>query len=417
MIMKKMTGIFDRTARIVPCKRLFILHVACLAVASSAWAVGFRLPNQDPQAIARGNAFAATADDTAAIYYNPAGITQLQGQNATVGLYFLSTDVSYTSPTGAHAETKDDFVPVPQIYYVFSPTNLPLSFGLGVYAPYGLKLDWGNSNPFNTLAEYGKLLYLCINPVVAWKISDTLSVAVGPTINYSEVTFKKAIGGMPGDQFRFNGTDTKPGFNAGVRWQPIEQLAFGVNYRYTTTLDYHGTSEEFPYAPKTSTSASITFPQFVVVGASYRPNPKWNLEVDVDWTDWDAVNSTTFHGTASGDIVNVFDYRSSFMYEFGVTRQLGKGYSLSGGFFYSENSSPDKSFNPLIPDSDLYLGSIGVAHRGKHWDWALAYQVGYNPSRVITGNEPTPPSLAGQTADGTYKSFNNAINVSVTLKF
>ena len=400
-----------------PCGILLLLCFICLP-APVARAVGFRLPNQDPVAIARGNAFVATADDPAAIYYNPAGITQIPGQQIDMGLYLLSSDVTFHSPTGSgHAETDTTPTPVPQLYYVISPTNMPLSFGLGLYAPYGLKLDWGDNTPFNTLAEYGQLIYLCINPVVAWKVSDSFSIGIGPTINYAEATFHRAIGLSPGDQFRFDGSDTAFGFNAGARWQPVDQWAFGVNYRYSTTENFKGSSHIKPYAPRTDTSLSIEFPQFVVAGVSYRPTPKWNLEVDVDWTDWDSVNSSTFHGTAVGDIVNVFNYESSFMYEFGATRQLPKGYAVSAGFFYSENSIPDKSFNPLIPDSDLYLWSLGLQHKGHRWDWAVAYQIGWNPGRDVSGNMPTPASAIGQTGDGHYEAVNNAVNFSVTLKF
>src|SRR6267142_1799652 len=74
--------------------------VAMLAPLESR-AVGFRLPNQDPEGIARGNAFVATADNPSAIYYNPAGITQLKGQNLSAGLYLLVPGVEYESPTGA----------------------------------------------------------------------------------------------------------------------------------------------------------------------------------------------------------------------------------------------------------------------------------------------------------------------------
>src|SRR5690242_17942254 len=83
--------------------------------------VGFRLPNQDPEAIARGNAFAATADNPSAIYYNPAGITQLKGQSFSVGMYLVSADTEYTSPTGVKTGTDGRFQPVPQMYYVYSP--------------------------------------------------------------------------------------------------------------------------------------------------------------------------------------------------------------------------------------------------------------------------------------------------------
>src|SRR5260221_14444744 len=81
-------------------------------------AVGYRLPNQDPEGIPRGNAFAATADNPSAIYYNPAGITQLEGQQARAGLYLISADTDYTSPSGAKAQTDRTVQAVPQFDYV-----------------------------------------------------------------------------------------------------------------------------------------------------------------------------------------------------------------------------------------------------------------------------------------------------------
>src|SRR5438270_490154 len=103
------------------------LLAALTLAAISAQAVGFRLPNQDPEAIARGNAFAATADDPSAIYYNPAGITQLEGQSVRAGVYAVTPGIDYTSPTGLKASVKSDTVFVPQIYYVVSPKDFPLS--------------------------------------------------------------------------------------------------------------------------------------------------------------------------------------------------------------------------------------------------------------------------------------------------
>jgi long-chain fatty acid transport protein len=377
----------------------------------NASAVAFRLPNQDPEGIARGNAFAATADNPSAIYYNPAGITQLEGQTISAGMYLVSAHTEYTSPTGAKAQTDDKFQPVPQLYYVYSPTNSPLSFGLGVYAPYGLSLDWGTP-PFKTLAENGKLLYATINPIVAWKIHRTLSVGIGPTINYSEAELNRAMGIISGDQFRFKGHGVDYGFNAGLLWQPHEQWSLGVNYRSATKINYRGESEANPIFAPRGTSASIPFPQFVVGGISFRPTEKWNVEFDVDWTDWNSVNTVQFKNTSFGTVPFVLNYQSSFMYEFGVTRKFANGYFASIGYFYSENSSPDANFNPIVPDGDLHLGSFGVGHKGKRWDLTVAYHFATNgDGRVVRGS--TPAGLA----DGTYKTFNQAVNFSAVFKF
>ena len=111
-----------------------------------------------------------------------------------------------------------------------------------------------------------------------------------------------------------------------------------------------------------------------------------------------------------GNVPFILNYTSSFMYEFGVTKQLGKGYFASLGYFYSENSSPDKNFNPIVPDGVLHLGSLGFGHHGQRWDWAFGYHFGYNPGHEVTAD-------SNPLANGTYKTFNNAVNISATYKF
>lgn len=375
-------------------------------------AVGFRLPHQDPEAIARGDAFAATADNPSAIYYNPAGITQLEGNNIRAGIYVVSADTEFTSPDGATAKTDTSLQAVPQLYYVHSFDTAPISVGFGVYAPYGLSLDWGNHSPFNTVAESGSLLYVCFNPVIAWKVHRTLSVAIGPTINYSQATLKRALDPSGATQFKFDGDGMDYGFTAGVLWQPHPMWSFGINYHSATSIDYKGSASQTltPFLPSsTSSSAAIKFPQFVVGGISFRPTPDWNLEFDLDWTEWSQVRTITLDNTPFGNVPFKLNYKSTFLYEFGVTRQLGKRYFASVGYIYNENSSPDANFNPLIPDGNLHIGSVGLGRHGQRWDWAAGFHFAYG--------ERTVQNDTSASANGTYKTFNKGFNVSATYKF
>src|SRR5689334_7043167 len=59
---------------------------------------GLRLLSQDGFASARGEAFVATADNPSAIYYNPAGISQLEGSHLRGGFYGLYLDPTYRPP-------------------------------------------------------------------------------------------------------------------------------------------------------------------------------------------------------------------------------------------------------------------------------------------------------------------------------
>ncbi|HXT40022.1 MAG TPA: outer membrane protein transport protein [Candidatus Angelobacter sp.] len=382
----------------------FFLIVALLP--ARLLALGIRIADQDPFATARGNAFAATADNPSAIYYNPAGITQLEGQNASYSLYAIYLNSHYTSPSGTEVDTKDEIQAVPHLYYTYSMEKLPLSFGLGVYSPYGLGLEWPVNGPFNALATEGRIMYFTANPVAAVKILPTLSVAAGVTINYSQAELKRGLGFAPGE-FKFKGDDTDVGYNIGLLWQPHPMHSFGVSYRSSTTMNFSGHAQ-IPNFREEAT-ASFRFPHNVVVGWSFRPTTNWNFEVNVDWTDWDALDTVNLKANVLGTSIP-FNWQSSFFYEFGATYQFDNGFRLSGGYIYSENSVPESSFSPAVPDSDRHIFSLGAGMKYKRLSWDAAYQLAYGPPRDIRGT-------FGGLADGRYEFISHAITVSLGYAF
>ena len=122
-------------------------------------------------AIARGNAFVATADNPSAIYYNPAGITQLEGQNIQAGsLFYLGIYGDYNSPSGQGIHNDPEVIAAPTLQYTITPKEWPVSFGFGVYEPFGFSVKWPNDAPFRQESLKGSLTYITMNPVVAWKI-------------------------------------------------------------------------------------------------------------------------------------------------------------------------------------------------------------------------------------------------------
>lgn len=380
-----------------------------------AAAVGFRLPNQDPEAIARGNAFVATADNPSAIYHNPAGITQLEGQQLSLGAYLISTNVDFESPAGT-AETDEGIQAVPQFHYVHSLANSSYSWGVGVYVPYGLGIDYGRDTPFSTIAQEAELKYISINPVLAYEVSDALSLALGLTLNYSEVDLRQAVGLLPGDEFRLNGDGWDYGFNLGGLLRLNEKWSIGASFRSETEIGYEGESQVNPLFPaRVPTRAELKFPKNFDVGVAYRPSDLWTFEINLDWTDWSAVESTVFEGTSLGDLPLAFNYKDSTMYEFGVSRVLSNGLIISGGYIFSENSAPDENFTPLNPDSNLQLFSVGLSNRQNDIGWALGYHLAYNGGRTVSGNQSSSPIL--ETADGRYETFNQAVNISLTYSF
>ncbi len=391
--------------------------------------LGFRIADQNAEATARGNAFTATADNPSAVFYNPAGITQLEGTRALLGAYAitLKTRVDLAAP-GAPGEntkfssTNTDLQAVPTFFLTWKPKDQPIALGLGVYAPYGFAVEYPDDTPFRTMAIEGSILYFTINPVIAWKITDSLSVAAGPTISYGQAELVRGIVN-PGDQFKFKGDGVTYGFNAGIMWNPHRMHHFGLTYRSASRIDFSGHSTTnvsaftvpTPFGPfevpgfdsREDSDASFDLPQNIVFGYSFRPTDDWNFEFNLDWTDWDSLNTVTLH-QASGDVALPFNWESSFFYEFGITKKFSHGISASVGYIYSENSVPNESFSPAIPDSNRHIFSAGLGQRYEHFNWYLAYQYSYGPRRTIAQNT---------VADGDYRFDSHAVTLSLGYDF
>lgn len=384
----------------------------------SGFGLGIRIADQDPHATARGNAFVATADNPSAIYYNPAGITQIRGHTASVGVYALTYESQYAGVSGEF-DTKNKPQAVPQIYATCSPENLPLSFGLGVYSPYGLALEWPDRPGFRALAMQGRISYVTVHPVAAWRIHPALSIGAGPTINRAETLLRQGLGTTATDELKFEGDDLDVGWTAGILWQPHEQHSFGFSYRNAGTLDFSGQSTVTgtifgALDGSTAAGARFPFPQHFIVGWSYRPTPKWNLEFNVDWTDWDRLTTVVLNQPGNGALPAVpvtFNWKSSFFYEGGATRHFDGGWRVSAGYIFSENSVPDGSFNPVVPDSDRHIFSVGVGQSGDRIRWDLAYQFAWGPPRLIARGGAFAP------ADGRYEFFSHALALSIRCSF
>jgi long-chain fatty acid transport protein len=411
--------------------RLLALMVSG-ALAMKASANGFLLPDQDAFATARGEAFVATADNPSAIYYNPAGITQLEGNNLRGGVYGIYLNPGYTPTNHTHTfHSSDNLAAVPQLFYTYTPEDSPASFGLGVYAPFGGNMSWPQNAGFRSVAIDGSLTYLTINPVVAFKVLPSLSIGGGVMVNYANMSMDQGLQKyqFPStNYFRFSGDGWSVGYNLGLLWQPYEKVSIGASFRSsaTVTLDGQTAYEDQPHISATNQSAraDFKFPITAIVGISYRPTPKWNLEFDADYTDWSSFEKTTINQSSTSpgvakDIPLTLDWQPSWMYEFGVTRYFDNGWHASAGVVYNENSVPNAYYTPLAADMDRYFLSAGAGYKGKHFNFDIAYQFGYSPTHTVTGSQPssTPAVASGQNANGNYNFISHAVSVSVGWRF
>src|SRR5437667_7142569 len=159
------------------CRVVVWLVLVSLLSPSHARADGFRNPFQSAVAIAQGNAFAAQADDASAIFYNPAGMTQLRGVHQLLGVEFVNVHTNFRSLTGE--TTENDLggpfgLPPPgQLFLTATPRDLGVAWlgdptvGIGPQNPTGSASPYPATGPPTTAITSARLPPLAIKPAAA----------------------------------------------------------------------------------------------------------------------------------------------------------------------------------------------------------------------------------------------------------
>lgn len=127
-----------------------VMSLVLLCLSHDVFALGsggFRNEVVDAEASGKGYCFTAQADGPSAVHYNPAGMTQLDGQQVSLG-YTLEAprNECESSAAGNTVQMQRQLFFVPNFFYV---TGLPwegFNFGLAAVSPYGLSTDWADDS-------------------------------------------------------------------------------------------------------------------------------------------------------------------------------------------------------------------------------------------------------------------------------
>ena len=386
---------------------------ACLLFSATALTVipafsnGFYVPVQAPEATARGNAWLATADSAAAVYYNAAGLTQIDSPEVIVGAYSIMLGLDGEMDSGAKYEANNSWAFLPQIYAAV-PLNDKLVAGFGVNTPFGLATDWGSNTQFRYLATQTELNYATAWAVLGYQVTDTFSVGGGFGVHHADLKFGQ-VANLGGTDFptEFNGDSEALSWTLSTRWQPTEQHAFGLVYRSKTDFELDG---DFEVTGVLDQSAKLGFmtPATIGGGYSYTPCKEWNFEANIEWVNWDELNSLTL-STASGNQAIPFNWNSNFIYSVGGTRFFENGWNVSAGYNFIENSMPDSTFTPGVADANRHWLNAGVGRKYESFKWNFAYQYAFS-DRDVSGS-------AYGLADGTFKSRFHGLMLNCDWRF
>lgn len=358
---------------------------ALAALSGSALAGGFGIATQSGSGT--GNAFAggaAVADDASVAWSNPAAMMALpSGRQFTAAAHFLKPSFKFSNQgsTGAFAapgtgEGGDggSWALVPNAFYTMD-INPKLRFGIALNAPFGLKTEYDAGWRGQLTGLKSEIKSVNINPSLAYKLSDTVSIGGGVSVQRLEAELTGFAGSAAAGNLKLNADDTGYGFNLGLLAQASPGSRFGFSYRSSIKYDLGGTASFSGTAAAllgSNVTASLTVPESASASFFTALNPKWDVMGDITWTGWSQVQqlnvirtTATGAGSAAGSTLTSLAFRWSDTWRFGI----GANYKASAqtkyrfGIALDRTPTNDATRTPRLPDQDRTWLAVGVQHR------------------------------------------------------
>lgn len=359
------------------------------AFATQAHAAGFQLSEQS--AIQMGRAMAGAGvvgDDLSAVHYNPAGMTLLSGTRMQATGTWVAVNLDYEGDSGQteNGRLKGQMIPAG---FITHQINDSLWAGLGLTVPYGMGTEYSESWEGKDRGTESMILTFDINPNLAWKVNEKLSVGGGISLQYAKAelgsgkTVFNEQGIKVGDvHSNVKGDSWAWGWNVGLMFQPVETVRFGLAYRShiahnadgDTTLDVPNTIlTNNPAAPGISTLVSdmkvrIKTPDTVTLSATWEATDALRLSGTARWSKWSNfralnVQNLDLAGTPFASNVVENNWDDTWFFSLGADYKLNSQWTVRGGVAYDQGPVENQYRMAVIPDTDRVWFSGGASYK------------------------------------------------------
>lgn len=352
------------------------------ALPNAVHSAGFSLIEQNASGM--GNAFAgaaAVAEDASTIWFNPAGLTRLEGHQVLVAGHVISptikfkdggTSIAGLSQSGDNGGNAADLAVVPNLYFSMSLSER-LKLGVGLNVPFGLLTDYDANFVGRFQGLKSEIKTVNLNPTIAYKISEVVSIGGG--LNYQKVEAELTARTPPSSTTVANGfsmleaDDTQFGFNIGALFNLGEDMRLGVSYRSAMAYEVEGTATSLTSTGAVLGSraikADVELPAIAALSIVQTYSPEWDLLGDVTWTKWSSIQSVDIRDANTGGAVQSLQLRlkDAWRLSLGVNYRPNDQWVVKGGIAWDQAPVQDEHRTVRLPDTDRYWLSLGAKYR------------------------------------------------------
>ncbi len=350
----------------------------------NAQAEGFALTDWGARGTALAGGMVGRADDASAVAHNPAGITQLPGTQMILGVTGIapSGDV-VTEQGGVETSTAvENNLWLNPHFFITHQYNDDLYLGLGLYSRFGLGNSYPTPWPGRENLVSVKLQTFSINPNIAYKITDKLSLALGVEVMYASMTLEKDQAMAPGlyNRQKLSGDSVGFGGNAALHYTFNEQWSAGLTYRSRVKQDVRGDFEwrdkVMPaMQPDADLFGTLNLPQVITAGVAYKYSPNLSFEVGVVHTDWSAYQSLdiVLEDPYNATSHSPKNWKDTWTFNISTEYKALDWLTLRAGYSYETSPMSDSTLDYMTPSDGRMRFSGGFGFHGENWTADLAY--------------------------------------------
>ncbi|HJV25265.1 MAG TPA: outer membrane protein transport protein [Aromatoleum sp.] len=400
-----------------------LLPFALLAMASgSASAAGFQLLEQNASGI--GNAYAgsaAVAENASTIYFNPAGMTQLKEREISMGLAAVRPSFEFKNkgstmlntpalPTsGGDGSDAGSWGAIPDAYLSWALTK-DLYAGVGFGAPFGLATEYDNDWVGRAQALKFDLKTINVNPSIAYRINDKVSIGGGVSWQRLEATYTRVatvlpvtsplVGALNATKAKLDVDSDAWGWNVGALFTLSPAMKLGLSYRSSIKheadgdITATGPSALVNAANTSKAKIDVELPDTFIVSVSQKLDDRWEMLGDLSRTGWSSIKKVDIKrtsGSQAGTTAQTLDtdFRDTWRIALGMNYRLNDAWKLKFGFAWDQTPVKDKQSRLVsLPDNDrtwLTFGGQWKVSKSNTLDLGVAYL--YVPDTKIDNDQ------------------------------
>jgi len=365
-------------------RSLTLIAFAQISATTHAGALYFPEMSSASESSYAGAGMVARANDAGTVFSNPAGMTRFDEPEIMAGAtgVFIPTDFdtgSNTTVDGSSRGINRRVVPAGSFAYV-RPVSDRLKVGVSLHNYFGLALDWDDSWVGRYSSVNVAVLAPQLQPTVAYKVTDWLSVGAGAALTMGYVSDKMRVksftpGGKDG-KLRYSDTDFAVQYNFGIMFEPWEHTRIGIRYLSETDLNFKDAPNvsgitlpdldpnvEFT-SPADGLKTRIKMPQSIHAAIHHQWNDKLALLGSIGWEEFSkfgkiqiGLDNTGISTTADADFRDVWHFGVGAEYKYTPKWELTAGFSLD------TSMSTDRTRPIVIPLGTMYRYAIGFKHK------------------------------------------------------